>query len=64
MGGGVYNMWVKFILQLNKITNRMSYLQSIQFKRIPPDSINELIILKLNSLVFVDFRLISAFLYA
>ena len=28
------------------------------------DSINELIILKLNPLVFVDWRFISAFLYA
>ena len=42
----------------------MKYLQSIQLKRIPRDSINELIILKLNALVFVDFRFISAFLYA
>ena len=42
------------------------YLQSNQVKRTPPplqEYINEFIIQKLNPLLVVDFRLISAFLY-
>ena len=35
-----------------------------QVKRTPQDSINEFIIRKLNPLVVVDFRFISAFLHA
>ena len=38
--------------------------QSSQIKLSPQDSINELIIRKLNPLVVVDLRLISAFLCA
>ena len=44
----------------------MYMLQSGQVECTPPppkDSINECIIRKLNLLVFVDFRFISAFLY-
>ena len=41
----------------------MYMLQSGQVKCTPQDSINELIIQKLNLLVFVDFRFISTFLY-
>ena len=40
-----------------------SALQSNQVKRTPQESINEFIIQKLNPLLVVDFRLISAFLY-
>ena len=40
-----------------------SVLQSNQVKRTPQESINEFIIQKLNPLLVVDFRLISAFLY-
>ena len=40
-----------------------SVLQSNQVKRTPQESINEFIIQKLNLLLVVDFRLISAFLY-
>ena len=39
-------------------------LQSTQVKRTPQDYINEFIIQKLNLLVVVDFRFISAFLHA
>ena len=39
------------------------YLQSNQLKRPPQESINEFIIQKLNPLVVVDFRLISALLH-
>ena len=39
-------------------------LQSSQVKRTPQDTINEFIIRKLNALVVVDFRFISAFLHA
>ena len=39
-------------------------LQSNQVKRTPQEPINEFIIQKLNPLLVVDFRLISAFLYA
>ena len=38
-------------------------LQSNQVKRTPQETINDFIIQKLNSLLVVDFRLISAFLY-
>ena len=38
-------------------------LQSNQVKRTPQESINEFNIQKLNPLLVVDFRLISAFLY-
>ena len=38
-------------------------LQSNQVKRTPQESNNEFIIQKLNLLLVVDFRLISAFLY-
>ena len=37
---------------------------STQVKRTPQDYINEFIIRKLNPLVVVDFRFISAFLHA
>ena len=40
-----------------------NWLQSNQVKRTPQQSINEFIIQKLNPLLVVDFRLISAFLY-
>ena len=40
-----------------------SHLQSNQVKRTPQEYINEFIIQKLNLLLVVDFRLISAFLY-
>ena len=40
-----------------------SILQSNQVKRTPQECINEFIIQKLNPLLVVDFRLISAFLY-
>ena len=39
-------------------------LQSSQVKGTPLDPINEFIIRKLNPLVVVDFRFISAFLHA
>ena len=39
------------------------FLQSNQVKRAPQEYINEFIIQKLNLLLVVDFRLISAFLY-
>ena len=42
----------------NKLT-----LQSSQVKRTPQESINEFIIQKLNPLLVVDFRLISALLH-
>ena len=38
-------------------------IKSNQVKRTPQESINEFIIQKLNPLLVVDFRLISAFLY-
>ena len=38
-------------------------LQSNQVKRTPQEFINEFIIQKLNPLLVVDFRLISAFLH-
>ena len=38
-------------------------LQSNQVKSTPQDSISEFIIQKLNPLLVVDFRLISAFLH-
>ena len=38
-------------------------LQSNQVKRTPQEAINEFIIQKLNPLLVVDFRLISAFLH-
>ena len=38
--------------------------QSSQVKRTPQDSINEFIFQNLNSLLVVDFRFISALLYA
>ena len=40
-----------------------NHLQSNQVKRTPQECINEFIIQKLNPLLVVDFRLISAFLY-
>ena len=39
----------------------MAVLQSNQVKRTPQEAINEFIIQKLNPLLVVDFRLISAF---
>ena len=39
-------------------------LQSNQVKRTPQEFINEFIIQKLNPLLVVDFRFISAFLHA
>ena len=47
---------------LYEIPNHFT-LQSTQVKRTPQDYINEFIIRKLNPLVVVDFRLISAFLH-
>ena len=41
----------------------LTYLQSNQVKRTPPECINEFIIQKVNPWLVVDFRLISAFLY-
>ena len=41
-----------------------TYLQSNQVKRTPQEFINEFIIQKLNLLLVVDFRVISAFLHA
>ena len=38
-------------------------LQSNQVKRTPQECINEFIVQKLNPLLVVDFRLISAFLH-
>ena len=43
---------------------RVLTLQSSQVKCTPQDSINKSITRKLNLLVFVDFRFISAFLHA
>ena len=43
--------------------NMEALLQSNQVKRTPQESINEFIIQKLNPLLVVDFRSISAFLY-
>ena len=40
------------------------FLQSNQVKRTPQELVNEFVIKKLNPLLVVDFRLISAFLYA
>ena len=48
---------------LYEIPNHFT-LQSTQVKRTPQDYINEFIIRKLNPLVVVDFRFISAFLHA
>ena len=48
-------LWLKINLWL--------LLQSNQVKRTPQEYINEFIIQKLNPLLVVDFRLISAFLY-
>ena len=45
------------------LRGRPILLQSNQVKRTPQESINEFIIQKLNPLLVVDFRLISAFLY-
>ena len=41
----------------------LDYLQSNQVKRTPQEPINEFTIQKLNPLLVVDFRLISAFLH-
>ena len=49
--------------QIEKITNKRVNLQSNQVKRTPQELINEFIIQKLNPLLVVDFRLISAFLH-
>ena len=49
---------------VRKVFNREGKLQSRQVKRTPQDSINEFIVQKLNLLVVVDFRFISAFLRA
>ena len=45
-----------------QISNR--FLRSTQVKRTPQDYINEFIIRKLNPLVVVDFRFMSAFFHA
>ena len=52
-----------FTYDTEKITNKRVNLQSNQVKRTPQEFINEFIIQKLNPLLVVDFRLISAFLY-
>ena len=44
-------------------TDVLLLLQSSQVNRTPQDSINEFIIHKLNPLVVVNFRFISAFLH-
>ena len=44
-------------------TDVLLLLQSSQVNRTPQDSINEFIIQKLNPLVVVNFRFISAFLH-
>ena len=49
--------------QIEKITNKRVNLQSNQVKRTHQEFINEFIIQKLNLLLVVDFRLISAFLH-
>ena len=53
----MFNQWRRWPLDDRK------RLQSSQDKRTPQDSINEFIIRKLNPLVVVDFRFISAFLH-
>ena len=45
------------------VSNKLQ-IQSNQVKRTPQEPINEFVIQKLNPLLVVDFRLISAFLYA
>ena len=51
-------------LSRQKFHNELAcVLQSNQVKRTPQESINEFIIQKLNPLLVVDFRFISAFLY-
>ena len=46
-----------------KAVSEKRKLQSNQVKRTPQEPINQFIIQKLNPLLVVDFRLISAFLY-
>ena len=48
---------------MESVENLTRQLQSNQVKRTPQEFINEFIIQKLNPLLVVDFRLISAFLY-
>ena len=48
---------------LSQTLKKAKYLQSNQVKRPPQEAINEFIIQKLNPLVVVDFRLISALLH-
>ena len=50
------------IYDCNNQNNKL--LQLSQVKRTPQDYINEFIIRKLNPLVVVDFRFMSAFLHA
>ena len=52
---------LEFIFEKSK--TQETGLQSNQVKRTPQESINEFIIQKLNPLLVVDFRLISAFLH-
>ena len=55
--------YIASILFANVNFTHVPKLQSNQVKRTPQESINEFIIQKLNPLLVVDFRLISAFLY-
>ena len=56
------HQWMK-VIDRDKQCLHHHYLQSNQVKRPPQESINEFIIQKLNPLVVVDFRLISALLH-
>ena len=58
---GIYCVLDQNILWLGLKANVM--LQSNQVKRSPQEYINDFIIQKLNPLLVVDFRLISAFLH-
>ena len=51
------------IVGYSKTQQICHHLQSNQVKRTPQEFINEFIIQKLNPLLVVDFRLISAFLH-
>ena len=63
--GGNRRRWVPLRMPLyNQEKHPVMELHSSQVKRTPQDSINEFIIQKLNPLVLVDFRFISAFLHA
>ena len=57
----LYKFWCK---SYENIAGKFPHkLQSNQVKCTPQEAINEFIIQKLNPLLVVDFRLISAFLY-